>query len=216
MRHVQRSRTEVASLYSPRGERKYLNAEERRRVLAALHSLPRDRSLFIALLAWAGARPTELLELTHASFQIAEGVVAIRTLKRRSFSVREVPIPPELMRDLDDFFTIAAHQRAGVTNERLFPWSRTTVWRSVKQIMKEANVTGVRACPKGLRHAFGTSAISCVPLNIVSRWMGHSQLSTTAIYAAAIGPEEVALARRFWRAAEGAGADTEVHAASPL
>jgi integrase len=80
--------------------------------------------------------------------------------------------------------------------------------------MKEANVTGVRACPKGLRHAFGTSAISCVPLNIVSRWMGHSQLSTTAIYAAAIGPEEVALARRFWSACEQPMlSESEVHAA---
>lgn len=114
-------------------------------------------------------------------------------MKRRSFSVREVPIPPQLMRDLDAFFAITEHQRAGVASEHLFPWSRTTAWRIVKQVMEKANVSGVRACPKGLRHAFGTSAISCVPLNIVSRWMGHSQFSTTAIYAAAIGPEEVAL-----------------------
>lgn len=71
MQRVQRSRTEITSLYSPRGERKYLNAEERRRVLAALSILPVERALFVSLLAWAGARPTEVLELTHASLRKA-------------------------------------------------------------------------------------------------------------------------------------------------
>jgi integrase len=213
MQRVQRSRAEVTSLYSPHGERKYLNGEERRSVLAVLSSMPRDRAFFVALLAWAGARPSEVLALTPASFQIAEGVLAIRTLKRRSFSVREVPIPPELMRDLDAFFAVTERQKAGVTSERLFPWSRTTAWRIVKEVMKKANVSGVRASPKGLRHAFGTSAITCVPLNIVSRWMGHSQLSTTAIYAAAIGPEEFAFAERFWRSSQQSiSPASEVHA----
>jgi hypothetical protein len=29
--------------------------------------------------------------------------------------------------------------------------------------------------------------------------IGHAQISTTAIYADACGPEEIALASRFWR-----------------
>jgi site-specific recombinase XerD len=38
-----------------------------------------------------------------------------------------------------------------------------------------------------------------VPLNLAQRWLGHARISTTAIYAAACGPEERALAVRFWR-----------------
>ena len=34
---------------------------------------------------------------------------------------------------------------------------------------------------------------------MVQRWLGHSRISTTAIYTAACGPEEVAFMQRFWR-----------------
>jgi integrase/recombinase XerD len=37
-----------------------------------------------------------------------------------------------------------------------------------------------------------------IPLNLVQRWLGHAQLSTTAIYAEAIGPEEQEIAARMW------------------
>jgi integrase len=210
MRPAQRAHAEVTSLYSPNGERKYLNADERRRVLAALDALAPERALFVALLAWAGARPSELLDLTRESFQVHESVVSIRTLKRRSFNVREVPIPPALMRALDLHFGLSKDDVP--TGAKLFPWSRTTAWRIVKSVMNRAGVSGVGACPKGLRHGFGTAAISCVPLNIVSRWLGHADLATTAIYAAAIGPEEFAFAERFWRLSEEAMPAAEVHA----
>jgi site-specific recombinase XerD len=35
-------------------------------------------------------------------------------------------------------------------------------------------------------------------LNLVQRRLGHAQLSTTAIYADAAGPEEHAIAARMW------------------
>ena len=61
--------------------------------LAAMQELPPEKALFALTLAWTGARVSEVLALTAASFQVEAGVVAIVTLKRRSFSVREVPIP---------------------------------------------------------------------------------------------------------------------------
>lgn len=45
--------------------------------------------------------------------------------------------------------------------------------------------------PKGLRHRYGINAVSKgVPLNILFRCMGHTQLSTIAIYADMVGEEE--------------------------
>jgi integrase len=36
------------------------------------------------------------------------------------------------------------------------------------------------------------------PLNLVQKWLGHAQLSTTAIYANAVGAEEKDIAKRTW------------------
>lgn len=47
---------------------------------------------------------------------------------------------------------------------------------------------------------FGVAAVQAsIPLNLVQRWMGHAQLSTTAIYAEAMGKEERDMAARMWR-----------------
>jgi hypothetical protein len=37
-----------------------------------------------------------------------------------------------------------------------------------------------------------------VPLNMVCKWMGHSQMETTAIYANAVGEEQQSIAARMW------------------
>jgi hypothetical protein len=37
-----------------------------------------------------------------------------------------------------------------------------------------------------------------VPLNMVSKWMGHAKLETTAIYCNAVGEEQQTLAARMW------------------
>ena len=58
---------------------------------------------------------------------------------------------------------------------------------------------GPQVSSKGLRHCFGVHAISSgVPLNKLSQWLGHAQLSTTAIYADAVGAEEKNIAARMW------------------
>jgi hypothetical protein len=37
-----------------------------------------------------------------------------------------------------------------------------------------------------------------VPLNLLSKWIGHSIMEITAIYANAIGEEQQAIAARIW------------------
>ena len=65
--------------------------------------------------------------------------------------------------------------------------------------MVAAGLDGPHASPKGLRHGFWVAAVSAgIPLNLVQKWLGHAQLSTTAIYAEAVGAEEQDIARRMW------------------
>jgi site-specific recombinase XerD len=198
---MQRDWSQGASLYAPSGGRKYLNQAERTRALAAMAKLPRSQALFALTLAWTGARVSEVLALNASSFQIESGIVAIVTLKRRGHYVREVPIPPELISALEKHFKLSALQRDQSQSEcHLWPWHRVTAWRIIKQVMRRSSVAGRQACPRGLRHAFGVGSLqACVPLNLAQRWLGHARISTTAIYTAACGPEEVDLARRFWR-----------------
>jgi len=200
---MRRDWSESASLYAPGGGRKYLNRAERSRVLAEMAKLPTDRALFALTLAWTGARVSEVLALTAASFQIECGVVAIQTLKRRRHSMREVPIPPALIDALNRQFRLTARQRdPRIADSRLWPWHRVTAWRIIKLVIARGLVVGRQACPRGLRHAFGVDTLQAgVPLNLVQRWMGHARLSTTSIYLDVSGPEEVLFAQRFWRLA---------------
>ena len=74
-----------------------------------------------------------------------------------------------------------------------------TGWRAVHKVMTAAGLTGPHASPKGLRHGFGVRAVSeGISLNLVQKWLGHAQLTTTAIYADAPGEEEQSIAARMW------------------
>jgi site-specific recombinase XerD len=74
-----------------------------------------------------------------------------------------------------------------------------TGWRAVHAVMQAARISGMPASPKGLRHGFGVAAVTAgIPLNLVQKWLGHAQLSTTAVYANAVGSEEKDIARRLW------------------
>lgn len=69
--------------------------------------------------------------------------------------------------------------------------------------MKRARIESAYAKPKALGHSFAIEAgQNGVPLNIVQRWLGHSGIETTAIYAGALGEEERNLARRCWKLPE--------------
>ncbi|HEX3863666.1 MAG TPA: site-specific integrase [Stellaceae bacterium] len=208
------SRSDAASLYAVSGGRKYLNQSERQRSLAGMEELPNEQKLFAQTLAWTGARVSEVLALTAASFQVKAGIVGIVTLKRRRFAVREVPIPPALMADLDAHFGLRASRNSPRMLDRLWNFCRTTAWRVIKRIMKTAGISGRHACPKAFRHAFGIGTLqSGVPMNLTQRWLGHASVRTTAIYADAAGPEEIAFAQRFWRPPSGEARHDQVTAA---
>ncbi|MEQ1615880.1 MAG: tyrosine-type recombinase/integrase [Hyphomicrobiaceae bacterium] len=202
---VQLAAPDATSLYAASrfatAERKYLNREERQRVLTAIDHLPMRPALFALTLAWSGARISEVLALTPLSFQIESSLIAIVTLKRRRWCVREVPIPPTLMQMLALEFGLAGAQGdQTVSGEPLWSMSRTTAWRVVKRVMAHAGISGRGACPRGLRHSFGVGTLQAgVPITLLQRWLGHARLSTTEIYTKVIGPEEIAFARLFWK-----------------
>jgi integrase/recombinase XerD len=189
------------SLYGSAGARKYLNATERRRFIKAARRAPLDVQLFCLVLSLTGGRISEILALTPAAIDLDSGVANIITLKRRKRGiVRQVPLPQNVLGELNQAFHLRRNQRyPDSAYRRIWKWSRTTAWRRVKEVMAAANVAGSAATPKGLRHAFGVHAFqSLVPPHLVQRWLGHASLRTTCIYGDVIGPEERAFAKRMW------------------
>jgi len=195
-------------LHDPAGNRLYLNGEERASFLAAARRQPaRDRTLCEAL-HWTGCRPSELLEITPARVDLSGGTIAIRSLKKRKDAsgqqkviFRSVPVPAEFL----DTLTTAHGIREAQKSRRkaaapIWDLSRVRVWQIVKRVMIEAGIPDApHRSPKGLRHGFGINAtVNGVPLHMVQKWMGHAQLSTTAIYADAVGKEEQYIAARMW------------------
>ena len=189
------------SLYTPRGERKYINRAERRRVLAVIQRLKRERALFSMLLLWTGGRVSEMLAVRPNSFQIERNVVALRTLKRRKPHVREVPIAPEL--DGGDRPAVRTHRTSAQSRDRQ-PAAMELRSRHRLALRERRDVGGGHRRPTRMsarppprlrrRHAASLRAAQHG-----AEVDGPRALSTTAIYADASGPDEAAFAERFWQ-----------------
>lgn len=192
----------MPSVYDPLGRRKYLTVRERGAFLTAAKKLKsHSASAFCATLAHTGARISEVLELSPSRIDLENRIIMVRSLKKRRGGVyRAIPVPPDLLRELNLVHSVSAMQPDDKeTPERLWPWGRTAGWQIVKKVMSFAHIHGPQATPKGLRHGFAIAAIQAgVPLNIVQKWLGHSRLETTAIYADAVGEEERAFAKKMW------------------
>jgi integrase/recombinase XerD len=191
-----------ASLFSPSGNRKYLNAVERARFALAARLMSPNIRLFCLMLRWSGARISEVLAITPSAIDFDAGAVSIITLKRRKHGIiRQVPLPRDFLRELNRVFKIRLRQRDPIAcNRRIWRWSRATAWRRVKEVMAVAKIFGACAMPKGLRHGFGVHAFqSNVPPHLVQKWLGHASMRTTAIYGDVIGREERLFAARMWK-----------------
>jgi hypothetical protein len=144
---------------------------------------------FCRVLSYTGARISEVLALTPSHIDASARLVVLECLKKRRRGIfRAVPLPESLFDELDRVHHLSDH--AGHPDSqcrRLWPWCRTIAWRRIKEAMAAGHVVGPQATPKGLRHGFAVTALQGgVPITMVRRWLGHSRLSTTEIYADAI------------------------------
>jgi len=183
-------------VFDRRGGRKYLNGTQRRAFLkAAQEETDVARRAFCLTLFYTGCRISEALNLTLERIDHTQRCLVFETLKRRRRGVfRAVPIP-------DSLVTMLGEIRSGSdASPRVWPLSRPTAYRVIKDCMKRAGITGGMASPKGLRHGFAVACIANnIPLTTLQKWLGHARLETTAIYLGVSGDEERSLARRLWR-----------------
>lgn len=185
------------------GRRLYFTGDERRAFLKAAEEAPPKVHSFCAVILYTGCRISEALSLTPQSIDFSEKVIRFESLKKRKKGVfRSVPIPSDLLKTLNMVHGLREVQRKGGAKASLplWDWTRMTGYRKVQEVVAAAKISkGPHASPKGLRHGFGVHAVSKgIALNMVQKWLGHAQLTTTAIYANAVGEEEQNIAARMW------------------
>ena len=192
----------MTMLFDRAGRRKYLTIDEWRAfILAAGRAEPHLKS-FCMVLAYTGARVSEVRSLTPQSIDLANKAIVIECLKRRRRGIyRSVPVSAELIALLEVTHNLStiAEDTEGRTC-KLWPWSRTTAWARVKSVCEQAKIPKVLAMPRALRHTFGVEGATRanIPLGTIKRWLGHARLESTIIYCEAVGAEERSLASRMW------------------
>lgn len=190
-------------IYDANNQRLYINADERRRFLDVSRSFPAKVRSLCLVLAFTGCRISEALALERRDIQLTEQLIAFRTLKRRQqHIIREVPLPFEVINEIAAIHTLTPPLNDTCNllwHKQHSPVHRSTAYRWIKKVMSKAGIVGVHATPKGLRHGYGIQATRArIPTHMLQKWMGHSSMNTTTIYATASGPEELYLAIKMW------------------
>ena len=156
---------------------------ERTEVEVLLRCAPHAQSALLMLLQWrAGLRVSEALALKVADLSLDGEHPTLRVRHGKGNRSRLVPVHPELAAALRT--TMAYGGRKG----RFVQATRSTAWRWVQGAVKRAVELG--AIPPGrhlgthsLRHSAARHWLaSGIPINVVSRWLGHASLQTTLIY----------------------------------
>ena len=160
----------------------YLEAHEVDALIRAAPN-PRDRLLF--LIEWrAGLRISEALTVETRDLSLDTDRPTIRVRQGKGNKARIVPVHAELLAALT-----SALQFSNVgKDDRLVRSSRSTADRWIKAAAARAEELG--AIPPGrhisnhtLRHSYAWHLlVHGIPINYLSRWLGHSSIQTTLIY----------------------------------
>ncbi len=182
------------SAYDREGRRKYLTVAEGRNFRRCARALPQAEELFCLTVYFTGMRISEALALTGADVDFSTGILRVRSLKKRDKrEFRRLPVPAKLLAGLRGLI------KAG-DDGAVWTFSRTTAWRIIKRVMADAEIAGIHATTKGLRHAFGVRGVMAgIPLSLLQLWFGHAQSATTAIYLDVRDDEERTLMKRTWK-----------------
>ena len=159
----------------------YLEADEVDAIIRAAED-PRAKLLMLTQW-WAGLRVSEALALDVSDLSPDSDLPTIRVRSGKGRKARVVPVHPELA---------AAFRMAlsygNVSEGRLIEAHRSTAWRWVQAAASRAERLGAiapgrRVGTHTLRHSYARHLLMHgVPINYLSRWLGHSSIQTTLIY----------------------------------
>ncbi len=145
----------------------------------------RDKAM-LELLYATGIKVSELIDLKITDINLQIGILHLHTGQ----SERIVPIYPEAVKAIQNYiFGVRDVILSDHTDEMLFtnmngqPLTRQGFWKIVKQYAQSANINK-DITPHTLRHSFAAHLLeNGAGLNDIKEMLGHSDISTTQVYA---------------------------------
>ena len=160
----------------------YIDAHE---VNALLRAAPNPRARLLMMIEWrAGLRVSEALALEVGDLSLDVEPPTIRVRQGKGRKAHTVPVHPELHSALT-----SALQFGNIGQEdKIVRASRSTADRWIRQAQARAQKDGAIAAGRRisnhtLRHSYARHLLmNGIPINYLSRWLGHSSIQTTLIY----------------------------------
>jgi len=175
-----RKRLDIARVRTRKRVVDRLSRDEEGRLIKQAYKDKSVHGLLIKTLFQSGARVSEFVSLRVQDFYLDEQMLLIE--KGKGDKSRYVPILSELAQELR---THLGARRTGYLFEtnRDAAYSPRRVQQIVKAVAERAKITK-RVYPHLLRHTVATTLLERgMPIDQIQKFLGHSKLETTQIYA---------------------------------
>ena len=167
-------------------EEKELTRAEYVRLLEAANAKHNERlNLIIQTICGTGIRVSELQYITVETLHNGEAIVNCKGKNRRVFIV------PELKKKLLRYV-----KEQGISTGTVFvtrggkPVSRNSIWKDMKALCEQANVSPSKVFPHNLRHLFARTFYGIEKdIAKLADILGHASINTTRIYIVTTGAE---------------------------
>ena len=167
-------------------EEKELTRAEYVRLLEAANAKHNERlNLIIQTICGTGIRVSELQYITVEALHNGEAIVNCKGKNRRVFIVHE--LKKKLLRYVKE---------QGISTGTIFvtrggkPVSRNSIWKDMKALCEQANVSPSKVFPHNLRHLFARTFYGIEKdIAKLADILGHASINTTRIYIVTTGAE---------------------------
>ncbi len=157
-----------------------LSREEEKRLIQAAYRDKSEHGLLIKTLFQTGARVSEFINIRVRDLFFDEAMILIQ--KAKGGKSRYVPILPDLAQELRTHLGDRATGYLFESN-RDRPYSARRVQQIVKEMAEKAKIKK-RVYPHLLRHSVATTLLERgMPIEQIQKFLGHSKLETTQVYA---------------------------------
>jgi integrase/recombinase XerD len=157
-----------------------LSRDEEQRLIQQAYKERGERGLLIKTLFQTGARVSEFVSIKVEDFFFEEAMILIA--KAKGGKSRYVPILPELAQELRTYLgsRTVGHLFETVRHQ---PYSTRRIQQIVRETAGRAKIKK-RVYPHLLRHSVATTLLERgMPIDQIQKFLGHSKLETTQVYA---------------------------------
>ena len=151
--------------------------------------------LVFLTLRFTGARISEVINIDYGDIDFRSAEIRLVTLKRhnpkKKGTYRIIPVPANLTGEIASYIAQYPHMK-----DKAFKVDRSNFNKVFKELCIESNIPKELSHPHILRHTRAIELLRAgVPVTIVQDLLGHSALTTTAVYLKMSGQEAKGIMR---------------------